>query len=61
MSIYHHGPRTEDRGLSRRQLLHRCGMGMGAIALANLMAQVGFAADASSGGRASGRAAIKTR
>src|SRR3954471_22031910 len=43
MSIYHHGPRAEDRGLSRRQLLHRCGMGMGALALAQLMAQVGLA------------------
>jgi hypothetical protein len=50
MSIYHHGPRVEDRDLSRRQLLHRCGMGMGAIALANLMAQVGLASESTVAG-----------
>src|SRR5262245_63198507 len=44
MSIYHHGPRASDRSLSRRQLLCRCGMGMGALALANLMGQLGMAA-----------------
>src|SRR4051794_5139122 len=49
MSIYHHGPRAEDGSLSRRQLLHRCGMGMGAMALAQLMAQVGFASESSAG------------
>src|SRR3954470_16909595 len=43
MSIYQHGPRTSDRTLSRRQLLSRCGMGMGALALANLMGQLGMA------------------
>src|SRR4051794_19962878 len=43
MSIYYHGPRATDTTLSRRQLLHRCGMGMGAMALANLMAQAGLA------------------
>jgi hypothetical protein len=43
MSQYHHGPRPTDRSLSRRQLLRNCGMGMGAVALANLMAQMGFA------------------
>src|SRR6476660_5710353 len=48
MSIYHHGPRVEDRGLSRRQLLQRCGMGMGAMALASLMAEAGLAAESSS-------------
>jgi hypothetical protein len=42
MSIYQHGPRPTDTQLTRRQLLHRCGMGMGAVALANIMAQAGF-------------------
>src|SRR5881628_727041 len=45
MSIYNHGPRREDSHLSRRQLLCKCGMGMGALALAQLMAQSGFAAE----------------
>jgi len=44
MSIYQHGPRVTDPNLSRRQLLKQCGMGMGALALAQLMAQTGFAA-----------------
>src|SRR5947207_3345307 len=48
MSVYYHGPREEDRSLSRRQLLCRCGMGMGALALANLMAQAGLAAPVAS-------------
>ena len=43
MSLYQHGPRPSDRELSRRQLLCKCGMGMGALALANLMAQAGLA------------------
>ena len=43
MSIYQHGPRTLDRALSRRQLLKNCGMGMGALAMAQLLAQTGFA------------------
>ena len=44
MSIYHHGPRDEDSALSRRQLLRRCGMGMGSLALAQMMAQLGMSA-----------------
>src|SRR6185437_14486579 len=44
MSIYQHGPRAMDRSLSRRQLLKNCGMGMGALMMAELMAQTGFAA-----------------
>src|SRR5262245_34052449 len=44
MSIYDHGPRASDRDLSRRDLLCKCGMGMGALALAQLMAQTGMAA-----------------
>ena len=46
MSIYNHGPRTEDQSLSRRQLLCRCGMGMGSLALANILAQTGLASPA---------------
>src|SRR5437016_10889168 len=46
MSLYYHGPRIEDRDLSRRQLLCKCGMGMGALALANLLAQTGLASPA---------------
>src|ERR1051325_4426892 len=29
----HHPPRPEDLLLTRRELLHRCGMGLGAVAL----------------------------
>ncbi|HEV2293504.1 MAG TPA: DUF1501 domain-containing protein [Tepidisphaeraceae bacterium] len=43
MSIYRHGPRPEDSLLSRRQLLRKCGMGMGGLALAQIMAQAGRA------------------
>ena len=46
MSIYYHGPRKEDRQLSRRQLLRQCGMGMGAVAFANIMAQAGLSESA---------------
>src|SRR5215212_742072 len=42
MSVYRHGPTPQDSQLSRRQLLHRCGMGMGALALSSLMAQAGI-------------------
>src|SRR6185503_3644823 len=41
MSQYYHGPRPEDTQLSRRQLLHKCGMGMGALALGSIFAQAG--------------------
>ncbi len=37
-----HAPRPEDRFLTRRQLLGRCGMGMGALAFADLMGQAGM-------------------
>src|SRR3954466_5932762 len=43
MSVYRHGPTSQDSQLSRRQLLHKCGMGMGAVALSSLMAQAGLA------------------
>jgi hypothetical protein len=46
----HHPPRLEDRVLTRRELLHRCGMGMGALGLVNVCAQAGLlgTADAAS-------------
>ncbi|MEO7156185.1 MAG: DUF1501 domain-containing protein [Vicinamibacterales bacterium] len=43
MSLYYHGPRRDDLQLSRRQLLRRCGMGMGALALSSVLAQAGLA------------------
>src|SRR5688572_32488587 len=47
MSLYRHGPRPEDQLLNRRQLLRKCGMGMGGLALAQIMAQAGLAANPS--------------
>src|SRR5688572_2728425 len=44
MSLYRHGPRPEDQLLNRRELLRKCGMGMGGLALAQIMAQAGLAA-----------------
>src|SRR5438874_9687715 len=35
----HHPPRPEDLLLTRRELLHRCGMGLGAAALSTLMTE----------------------
>src|SRR5678816_1558825 len=43
MSLYYHGPREDDLRLSRRQLLRKCGMGMGALALTSVLAQAGLA------------------
>jgi hypothetical protein len=43
MSLYDHGPRLSDRFLTRRQMLQRCGMGMGALALGSLLQQAGSA------------------
>jgi hypothetical protein len=43
MSLYYHGPRRDDQRLSRRQLLCKCGMGMGALALTSVLAQAGLA------------------
>ena len=40
----HHQPRLEDAFLTRRDMLSRCGMGMGALALSNLMGQAGLLA-----------------
>src|ERR1700722_20631100 len=38
----HHAPNPEHLALTRREFLHRCGMGMGALGLANLLSGVGF-------------------
>ncbi|MEW6159703.1 MAG: DUF1501 domain-containing protein [Verrucomicrobiota bacterium] len=38
----HHEPRLEDAFLTRREFLHRCGLGFGALALADLMSQAGL-------------------
>ncbi len=40
----HHAPRPADCFLTRRDFLHRCGMGIGALALSNIMASAGQAA-----------------
>src|SRR3954468_16667509 len=42
MSIYNHRPRLEDAFLSRRQMLQRCGMGMGSLGLAGLLGGTGL-------------------
>src|SRR5687767_9387960 len=39
----HHRPDPTDRFLSRRQLLQKCGMGMGALMLGQLFQQAGIA------------------
>src|SRR5688500_7855134 len=44
MSLYDHRPQIQDQFLTRRQMLKRCGMGMGALALGGLMNQVGLGA-----------------
>jgi hypothetical protein len=40
--MYNHSPRRSDSTLNRRDLLKKCGMGMGAVALTNLMSQAGM-------------------
>src|SRR5882724_8147055 len=37
MNEQHHPPRLADRFLTRRDFLHRCGMGFGMVGLANLL------------------------
>ena len=37
MSLYDHRPQLRDSFLTRRQMLQRCGMGLGALALADLL------------------------
>ncbi|HEY7114989.1 MAG TPA: DUF1501 domain-containing protein, partial [Tepidisphaeraceae bacterium] len=47
MSLYDHRRRIADRFLTRRQLLSRCGMGFGALALGDLLTRSGaFGAEA---------------
>src|SRR5438477_9835363 len=41
-----HKPRIEDSLLTRREMLCRCGMGFGAMALAGLMGEIGLLAPA---------------
>jgi hypothetical protein len=38
----HHAPNPEHLALTRREFLHRCGMGMGALGLASVLNSVGF-------------------
>src|SRR4051812_16652882 len=40
MSAYDHRPQMNDRFLSRRQMLQRCGMGIGALGLTSLLADL---------------------
>src|SRR3954447_7186032 len=42
--MLHHQPNPADLFLSRRDLLRRCGMGMGAVTLATLLGEGGFGA-----------------
>ncbi len=42
----HHRPNPFDSTLSRRQLLTRCGMGMGALALGTILSEVGYGSSA---------------
>jgi len=42
MSLYDHRPRWQDAFNTRRQFLGKCGMGMGALALTNLLGQAGL-------------------
>src|SRR5436309_1945560 len=44
----HHPPRPEDLLLTRRELLHRCGMGLGATALTTLLGEATSAQAATS-------------
>jgi hypothetical protein len=61
-SMQHHQPNIADRFLTRRELLSRCGMGMGALAFGSLLGQTGLleAAEAASTARA-GSASAATR
>src|SRR4051794_449883 len=44
MSLYDHRPQIQNRFLTRRQLLQRTGMGLGALALGSLFPQLTSAA-----------------
>ena len=42
MSEHSHSPRLDDLFLTRRDFLHRCGMGMGALALGGILGETGI-------------------
>src|SRR5437762_12454240 len=46
----HHQPRLQDAFLTRRDFLCKCGMGMGALGFASLMAQTGLLSPAARAG-----------
>ena len=46
----HHAPRLEDAVMTRRELLCRSGMGMGALALGGMLAEQGLLGRAARGG-----------
>jgi hypothetical protein len=46
MSLYDHRPQLPDQFLTRRQMLRRCGMGLGALALGDLLKSTASAAQA---------------
>src|SRR5688572_11133139 len=50
MSLYDHSARPHDRFLSRRQMLQRCGMGMGAVSLATLLGDLALPGTARAAG-----------
>ena len=39
MSLHDHSPRLADRFFTRRDFLHRCGMGFGAMALGSVLGE----------------------
>src|SRR6476646_8154858 len=41
-TMSHHRPNPYDSLLSRRQLLNKCGMGMGALALGTILSEAGY-------------------
>src|SRR6266480_3338296 len=45
-NMSHHRPNPFDSMLSRRQVLTRCGMGMGALALGTILSEVGYVSSA---------------
>src|SRR3954468_19000074 len=50
MTMSNHRPKLEDRLLTRREALCRCGMGFGAMGLAGLMSDLGLTAPAAAAG-----------
>src|SRR5690349_17254785 len=45
MGMSHHAPRPDDLFLTRREMLCRCGMGMGALAFSSLLTETARAAE----------------